>query len=61
MRYKCKDCWEFDLCYKCYAGRDVLHPDHEWELMGQEFEDDPVSEPEAADDDSESDDNDTDL
>ncbi|KAK0622183.1 Delta-latroinsectotoxin-Lt1a [Lasiodiplodia hormozganensis] len=56
VRYRCKDCWDFDFCYKCYARRDVLHPDHEWEIMGQEFEDDPVSEPEAAEEDSESDD-----
>ncbi|KAF4546017.1 uncharacterized protein LTHEOB_4669 [Lasiodiplodia theobromae] len=56
VRYRCKDCWDFNFCYKCYARRDVLHPDHEWEIMGQEFEDDPVSEPEAAEEDSESDD-----
>jgi hypothetical protein len=39
----------------------VLHPDHEWELIGQEFEDDPIPELKAVDEDSESDDDDTDT
>lgn len=63
MCYKCKDCWDFDLCYKCYTHKDALHLDHRWELIGQEFENGDVSEPEAAGEDSESsgDDDDTDY
>ncbi|CAN9398621.1 unnamed protein product [Alternaria alternata] len=60
FRYKCRDCWDFDFCYKCYASRHVLHPHHEWDTMGQEFEDEPDAQSEAANQDSDSDDDDTD-
>ncbi|CAN9469157.1 unnamed protein product [Alternaria alternata] len=60
FRYKCRDCWDFDFCYKCYANRLLLHPHHEWNTMGQEFEDEPDAQSEAANQDSDSDDDDTD-
>ncbi|CAI9637878.1 unnamed protein product [Alternaria burnsii] len=59
FRYKCRDCWDFDFCYKCYANRLLLHPHHEWNTMGQEFEDEPDAQSEAANQDSDSDDDDT--
>lgn len=60
FRYKCRDCYNFDFCYKCYANRHVLHPHHEWNTMGQEFEDEPDAQPDSANQDPDTDDDHTD-
>ncbi|KAI2464184.1 ankyrin repeat-containing domain protein [Annulohypoxylon bovei var. microspora] len=38
LRYSCRACMDFDLCYKCYSSKDRIHPsDHEFEEIGPEF------------------------
>ncbi|KAK2595807.1 hypothetical protein QQS21_006571 [Conoideocrella luteorostrata] len=39
--YHCNTCLDFDLCFKCYPHRRILHsyPDHSFEARGPEFED----------------------
>ncbi|KAI0146016.1 ankyrin repeat-containing domain protein [Hypoxylon sp. NC0597] len=38
LKYSCKTCMDFDLCYKCYASKDMIHsPDHDFEEAGPEF------------------------
>lgn len=61
MWYECQDCPDFDLCYKCYAHKDVLHtdPDHRWEPRGTGFDESHV-EPEVAEEKPESSHNDND-
>ncbi|KAF6802773.1 hypothetical protein CMUS01_15268 [Colletotrichum musicola] len=40
MRYRCLECEadHFDLCYKCIVSKDVLHPNHNFEAVGPEYE-----------------------
>ncbi|KAK8044020.1 hypothetical protein PG993_004044 [Apiospora rasikravindrae] len=47
FRYCCWDCRPliFDLCYKCYNQRSILHnPDHNFEKIGPEFVAEPLTE-----------------
>ncbi|OHE98097.1 hypothetical protein CORC01_06611 [Colletotrichum orchidophilum] len=39
-RYRCHECEadSFNMCYKCVASKDVLHPNHEFEALGPEYE-----------------------
>ncbi|KAL7942120.1 ankyrin repeat-containing domain protein [Trichoderma barbatum] len=51
--YHCTKCTDFDLCWKCHAHKDLIHPsDHTYEEEGPEFEDTPDDTP---DDDASSD------
>ncbi|UKZ73022.1 hypothetical protein TrVFT333_000661 [Trichoderma virens FT-333] len=44
--YHCNKCTDFDLCWKCYSHRDLVHPaDHTYEEEGPEFEDTPDDTP----------------
>ncbi|KAI1359383.1 ankyrin repeat-containing domain protein [Xylaria arbuscula] len=39
VRYNCKTCVVFSLCYKCYELKHHIHPSsHDFEAMGQEYE-----------------------
>lgn len=55
-KYQCETCYEFNLCDKCYAHREITHgafPDHALKEVGPEF--DEVSESGSTlDDDSSS-------
>lgn len=59
--YHCETCLNFDLCYKCYNSRHLIHPDHPtFKAVGDEFlpEDSPESAAgadEHTDDDDDSD------
>ena len=57
MCYHCNDRWDFKLCYKCYAHKDVLHPEatYTWEPRGVGFDDNPIEQQESSDDDSDAD------
>ncbi|KAK0609470.1 ankyrin repeat-containing domain protein [Immersiella caudata] len=49
--YRCKHCYDFDYCFKCYPHRALFHPpDHEFFPRGEEFESESE---ESSDDDSE--------
>ncbi|KAI1465214.1 uncharacterized protein F4812DRAFT_462059 [Daldinia caldariorum] len=50
--YCCNECPNFGLCFKCYRSRDIVHPDHSFSGLGNEYE--PISED---DEDSENNDN----
>ncbi|KAK5988121.1 Ankyrin-3-like protein [Cladobotryum mycophilum] len=60
--YHCTTCIDFDLCFKCYPSRKLLHPsDHEsWDEKGPEFEDTPDAENEDNSSDTSSSDSDSD-
>ncbi|KAK4447196.1 ankyrin repeat-containing domain protein [Podospora aff. communis PSN243] len=32
--YHCDSCLDYDLCFKCYAHRDLIHPKHAFSLSG---------------------------
>ena len=39
IRYHCETCLNFDLCYKCYPSREVVHPaSHPFRSIGPEYE-----------------------
>lgn len=38
LRYECRDCLDFNLCYKCYNSRRKLHTEgHSFDEIGPEF------------------------
>ncbi|KAH0498228.1 hypothetical protein TgHK011_005494 [Trichoderma gracile] len=58
--YHCNDCLDFDLCWKCHAHRDLIHPpDHTYDELGPEFEETEDDKPEEDDAASESSDSTT--
>ncbi|KAL7814629.1 ankyrin repeat-containing domain protein [Trichoderma aethiopicum] len=53
--YHCNDCLDFDLCWKCHAHSDLIHPaDHTYDELGPEFEETEDEKPEDDDAASES-------
>ncbi|KAH6609616.1 hypothetical protein Trco_002962 [Trichoderma cornu-damae] len=52
--YHCNQCLDFDVCWKCYVHKDLVHfSDHAYEEKGPEFEDSPDDEtPDDASSDS---------
>lgn len=36
--FNCATCWDFDLCFKCYKSKSVIHPHHEFNLKGSEWD-----------------------
>ncbi|KAH0557197.1 hypothetical protein GP486_005013 [Trichoglossum hirsutum] len=70
--YECETCSDFDLCYKCYPSRLLIHPDHPFKIIGPEYEpiteeapaekgnDDEDEEEDGDDDDDDDDDDDED-
>lgn len=59
-------CVNYDLCFRCYAGRAVIHTDHEFREIGDEFveeeekQSDKVSTSDASSSDGDSSDDDSD-
>ncbi|PTB57717.1 hypothetical protein M431DRAFT_479284 [Trichoderma harzianum CBS 226.95] len=44
--YHCNKCTDFDLCWKCHAHKELIHPaDHTYDEEGPEFEDTPDDSP----------------
>ena len=38
IQYHCETCSAFDLCYKCYLSKEVIHPSaHPFRLIGPEY------------------------
>ncbi|KAL7799020.1 ankyrin repeat-containing domain protein [Trichoderma ceciliae] len=52
--YNCNECLDFDICWKCYAHKELVHfSNHTYEERGPEFEDSPDEEtPDDASSDS---------
>lgn len=48
VRWKCKDCRDFDFCFKCFWTAEETHPGHEFEKT-EEGANDTVRKPELAD------------
>lgn len=61
--YHCNECNDYDICWKCYSHKELLHfSDHILEEKGPEFEDSPDDEEQhdASSDSSDSSDSDSD-
>lgn len=33
--HHCEECFDFDLCFKCYASREATHPGHGFSIRGK--------------------------
>eukprot|EP01125_Pyxidicula_operculata_P017091 TRINITY_DN5947_c0_g1_i4.p1 TRINITY_DN5947_c0_g1~~TRINITY_DN5947_c0_g1_i4.p1 ORF type:complete len:106 (-),score=16.95 TRINITY_DN5947_c0_g1_i4:44-361(-) len=45
-RYHCSVCKEsYDLCYKCHNKRDVIHPDHTFDVIDKATLSTPLQQP----------------
>jgi len=33
--YRCNDCFDFDLCFKCYGWHETIHPSHPFSIQGK--------------------------
>jgi len=44
--FHCQNCWDLDLCFKCYRSRDTLQPNCSFEETGTEYEPSPEPSPE---------------
>ncbi|PNP43866.1 hypothetical protein TGAMA5MH_04149 [Trichoderma gamsii] len=61
--YHCKECTDYDICWKCYTHKELVHfSDHIFDENGPEFEDSPDDEEhhDASSDSSDSTDSDSD-
>ena len=38
INYNCETCLDFDLCYKCYRSRHLIHLDHPFKMIEPEYE-----------------------
>lgn len=58
--YECETCFNLWFCYKCYLSRHLIHPDHSFKTVGQEYEPVAIVLAEEKEDDGDDDNDDTD-